>query len=97
MTQFSAHDSDNAQDNTMWEVLYIMAESKNKYQVQWAGKDPDTRKPWKPEWIAKEDCTNELIREWKQKKAKKAEARKRAQAAQRMLRYIPVYYNSIDS
>jgi hypothetical protein len=83
MTQFSAHDSDNANDNKMWEVLYIKAESRNKYQVQWAGIDPATGEPWKPDWIGKEDCTDELIREWKQVKARKAEAKKRARTSQR--------------
>ena len=82
MTQFSAHDSDNANDN-MWEVLCILAESRNKYQVQWAGIDPETGEPWKPDWIGKEDCTDELIREWKQVKARKTEAKKRARASHR--------------
>lgn len=53
-----------------WEVVEILKESAHRYFVRWAGVDPKTNKPWPDSWVAKEDCTRDLILEWKGKKAK---------------------------
>ncbi len=34
------------------------------YLVRWAGIDPDTGEPWKPTWVPKRDCGEELITRW---------------------------------
>jgi hypothetical protein len=74
LTQFEPHESDNSQ--TMWDVVAILRESGSKYKVQWDGVDPGTGEPWKPSWIPKEDCTDELIQEWKAKKRNRKAAKK---------------------
>lgn len=76
LTQFSQHTSDPEGDN-MWEVVRILQETKNKYLVEWAGLNPETNTPWKPTWVFKEDCSDELIREWKKEKLRKKEAKKK--------------------
>jgi len=80
-TQFEPHESDDSQ--TMWDVIAILRESKTKYEVRWAGNDPATGKPWKPSWIPKEDCTNELIRDWKEQKRKLQEAKQSKKSLKR--------------
>lgn len=67
-TQFIPQEDD---DDTLWEVIEILAERGNRYKVKWAGDDPQTGKPWAPSWVAKHDCTDKLIHEWKLKQAKK--------------------------
>jgi hypothetical protein len=89
-TQFEPHESDNSQ--TLWDVVAILRESGSKYQVQWAGKDPRNGKPWKPTWIPKEDCTDELIQEWKAQKRNRKEARKAKINTSRSKKYITLFY-----
>ena len=64
-TQFVPQDDD---EETLWEVVEIIAEKGKKYQVLWAGTDPKTGKPWPPDWVPKHDCTDDLVRAWKKKK-----------------------------
>lgn len=73
-TQFEPGSDDN---ETLWNVLQIVKESKNKYLVKWEGVDPDTGKPWDLSWVPKHDCTNELIHEWKASKAQRRQSRKK--------------------
>ncbi|KAK6910249.1 hypothetical protein I203_104281 [Kwoniella mangroviensis CBS 8507] len=69
-TQFVSQ-SDDA-DN-LWEVSEILDErgpsKTGDYLIQWKGKDPDTGKPWTPSWTKKKNCTNDLVLEWKAKRA----------------------------
>ncbi|KAJ3484727.1 hypothetical protein NLJ89_g11960 [Agrocybe chaxingu] len=58
-------------DETLWEVTEILDEKRTQYKVRWKGNDPKTMKPWKPSWVAKHDCTDDLVREWKRKKQEK--------------------------
>lgn len=67
-TQFVPKEND---DNELWDVIAIVAERPQQFKVKWKGIDPATRKPWKDSWVSKEDCTDDLIREWKVKQAKK--------------------------
>jgi hypothetical protein len=73
-TQFEPGPDD---DETLWTVLEIVKENRDKYLVKWEGVDPDTGKPWDLSWVPKRDCTNDLIHDWKVSKAKKTQARKR--------------------
>jgi hypothetical protein len=59
------------EDDVLWQVIEIIAEKGDKYKVSWAGNDPDTSKPWPPSWVFKRDCTDDLVRDWKRKKALK--------------------------
>ena len=77
LSQFEPHESDNSQ--TLWDVISILRESKTKYQVEWAGIDPETGKPWKPTWVPKEDATDVLIQDWKAKKRERKAAKLAAQ------------------
>ena len=67
-TQFIPKEDD---DETLWEVIEITAEKGKLYKVRWKGIDPRTRKPWPQSWVAKQDCTDDLVREWKLKQGKK--------------------------
>ncbi|KAF8900722.1 hypothetical protein CPB84DRAFT_1621508, partial [Gymnopilus junonius] len=49
----------------LWEVIEILEEKKGKYRVQWAGEDPNTMKPWPPQWVPKQDVTDDLVVDWK--------------------------------
>lgn len=69
-TQFQAHTDD---EDVLWEVLEITAENARQYKVKWEGKDEKGR-PWAQSWVPKHDCTDELVIEWKLKKAKQRRA-----------------------
>ncbi|KAG4306193.1 hypothetical protein PORY_000181 [Pneumocystis oryctolagi] len=66
----------NAHDGSWWEAKEIIGERKNEYKVSWAGIDPATGKTYKPCWVRKSDCTEELLNTWiksdKQRKTKKS-------------------------
>jgi hypothetical protein len=59
--------------NRLWEVVEITAEYRNKYKVKWAGVDPLTGKPWEQSWVAKYDCTHDLVRRWEMEQQKRKE------------------------
>ncbi|KAG5513748.1 hypothetical protein PMAC_000786 [Pneumocystis sp. 'macacae'] len=65
----------DVQDGSWWEATKIIGERKNEYKVSWAGIDPETGKTYKPCWVRKSDCTEELLNTWiknhKQRKTKK--------------------------
>ena len=67
-TQFISQEDD---DETLWEVIEITAEKKKLYKVRWKGIDPKTQKPWPQSWVAKHDCTDDLVRDWKLRQAQK--------------------------
>lgn len=45
------------------------------YLVRWAGIDPETNEPWKPTWVPKRDCDEELVARWEQNKQFNEEGR----------------------
>lgn len=55
----------------LWTVLAITDERKGKYKVKWAGINPETGRPWPQNWVPRADCTDDLVAEWKRKKAAK--------------------------
>jgi hypothetical protein len=67
-TQYVSQSGDS---ENMWEVKCILDErgprATGEYLLQWEGVDPQTGEPWGPTWEAKEGCSTELIREWKDK------------------------------
>jgi hypothetical protein len=67
-TQFVPQEDD---DETLWEVIEITAEKGKIYKVRWKGIDPKTQKPWPQSWVAKHDCTDDLVRDWKLRQGKK--------------------------
>lgn len=77
--QFVPRDDD---EQALWEVIEIVAETGRKYQVRWAGLNPQTGRPWSLDWVPKSDCTPQLVKAWKSKKeeaeAKKQKAKKPA-------------------
>ncbi|KAF9466005.1 hypothetical protein BDZ94DRAFT_1252777 [Collybia nuda] len=74
-TQFIPQEND---EEELWEVIEITAEKGRRYKVKWAGTDPKTHKPWPQSWVAKHDCTNDLVKTWK-----KVQALKKKEGAQR--------------
>ena len=75
-TQFIPRSDD---DEVLWDVQEITAERGKKYKVKWVGIDPATRKPWAQSWVAKHDCTDKLVAEWKAKRKKLAAGKKRGE------------------
>ncbi|KIK26296.1 hypothetical protein PISMIDRAFT_271599 [Pisolithus microcarpus 441] len=73
-TQFVPRSND---DEVLYEVEEITAETLHKYRVKWAGLDPATQKPWPQSWVDKHDCTDALVAEWKAKKAKKKQQKQK--------------------
>lgn len=73
-TQFVPQDGD---EEVLWEVIEITAEKRRQYKVKWAGIDPSTGKGWDETWVPKHDCTDDIVREWKVKQAKKAKEAQR--------------------
>src|SRR5271154_6262470 len=66
-TQFIPQEDD---EETLWEVIEITAERGREYKVRWKGIDPQTQKPWSQSWVAKHDCTDDLVAQWKLKRKK---------------------------
>lgn len=65
-----------SQGKEYWTVIKITGERSKTYQVEWAGVDPETGRPWPLDWVPKEDVTQDLVYTWKEEKdereAKKA-------------------------
>ncbi|THH14768.1 hypothetical protein EW146_g5603 [Bondarzewia mesenterica] len=55
----------------LYEVIEITGEKPGYYRVKWAGFDTKTGKPWPQDWIPRRDCTDDIVADWKKKKAKK--------------------------
>ena len=72
-TQFVYQSGD---EEVLWEVQEITDEYGKKYKVKWAGTDPATGKPWAQSWVAKHDCMDDLVVEWKAKKKRQAAGKK---------------------
>ena len=70
--QFEPRESD---EETLWEVIEIVAEKPKVYKVRWAGLNPKTRKPWPMDWVPRSDCTPELVNAWKLKKLSQKKAK----------------------
>ncbi|CAE6468958.1 unnamed protein product [Rhizoctonia solani] len=66
-TQFQSQSDD---EENLYNVERILAEKGRKYLVQWEGIDPVTGEKWKPDWVPKTDCTDDLIADWKREKAR---------------------------
>lgn len=62
-----------ADDPDAWPVRRILAERRDTYRVEWVGKNPKTGKPWPPDWVKKDDVSEDLIEIWERKKALKEE------------------------
>jgi hypothetical protein len=74
-TQFVPQEGD---EEKLWKVIEITAETKKNYKVRWEGIDPATNKPWAQSWVPKHDCTDDLVLAWKLSKArKKSEAQRK--------------------
>ncbi|KAJ7234747.1 hypothetical protein B0H12DRAFT_153873 [Mycena haematopus] len=71
---FESHPSD---EEHLWDAIEILNERRGQYLVKWAGVD-EHGKPWADSWTNKRDCTDDMVEEWKRKKAlKKMEKQKR--------------------
>ncbi|KAJ6482539.1 hypothetical protein C8R45DRAFT_304146 [Mycena sanguinolenta] len=71
-TSFEHHASD---DEHLWDAIAILDERKGHYLVKWAGVD-EHGKPWADSWTRKRDCTDDMVEEWKRKKALKKREKK---------------------
>ena len=78
-------------EDELWEVIEIVAERGKQYRVRWAGVNPRTNKPWPLDWVAKSDCTPDIVKAWKQKKAEKdAKKKDKGKTAQAKSKHTPL-------
>ncbi|KAG5653215.1 hypothetical protein H0H81_001692 [Sphagnurus paluster] len=82
-SQFVPQEDD---EQVLWEVIEITAEKGKYYKVRWAGSDPATGKPWPQSWVQKQDCTDDLVIQWKCKKDLKKKRKGRSSAASKKSR-----------
>lgn len=73
-------EQEEGDDVALWEVQEILAEKNGKYLLRWVGTDNDG-KPWPDSWAARRDVTDDLVEEWKIKKAKLQKEREQARKA----------------
>ncbi|WWC61721.1 uncharacterized protein I303_104306 [Kwoniella dejecticola CBS 10117] len=70
--------SDQEGSDKMWEVSEILDERgparTGDYLVRWKDVDPHTKKPYEPSWTKKEGCTQDLIDDWKARKARRSKS-----------------------
>jgi len=90
-TQFVPQDND---DEILYAVEEITAERGNKYKVKWSGVNPATGKPWPQDWVNKRDCTDDLVAEWKAKKAQGRATASKKRGKQDPSHYIPASVSS---
>jgi hypothetical protein len=66
-------------EDGLWDVKKILDEdvAHGEYFVEWEGTDPTTGEPWAPTWVKKTDCTDLLIRDWKEEQARQQKAKQR--------------------
>ena len=78
---FEPHEDDSDQ---LWDVETILNEKNGgRYLlVRWIGAD-ENGKPWEDSWVPREDVTDDLVQEWKKKKAAKKAERGRKRREQR--------------
>ena len=68
-TQFEPHSDDD-----LFDVVEILGEKANgTYLVRWAGTDSNGE-PWPDSWVPRKDITDDLVVEWRKKKAQKRRA-----------------------
>jgi hypothetical protein len=79
-TQFTQFEARSDDDETLWNAECILQERRGQYLVRWEGIDPDTGEPWADSWVAKHDCTDDLIKEWKEEKRAKTDRAKAKRA-----------------
>lgn len=48
-------------ERTYYDAVGILEEG---YLIRWAGIDPETGETWKPSWVSKQDCSQDLVAEW---------------------------------
>ncbi|KAI5120075.1 hypothetical protein M0805_002636 [Coniferiporia weirii] len=60
----------------LWDVVEILAEKSRTYLIKWAGADPEGN-PWPDSWVPRQDVTDDLVSEWKAKKAAKRKIKRR--------------------
>ncbi|KAJ7793191.1 hypothetical protein B0H14DRAFT_2393734 [Mycena olivaceomarginata] len=53
--------------------IQIIGERGPRYQIQRAGTDPKTGKPWEPSWTSKSSMAKDLVAVWKEKLRKIAD------------------------
>ena len=58
----------------LYKIIEITGERPGEYKVHWNGMDPETMRPWPQSWVAKSDCTDDLVLEWERKERRNCES-----------------------
>src|SRR6266849_7200511 len=64
----SGSNPSSIQESWWWDAIEIVEEDGKRYRVRWAGKDPESGKPWPLDWVPNSHCSVDLIRDWEKKK-----------------------------
>lgn len=43
---------DESEGSELYPIKDILDEREGEYKIDWEGKDPRTKKPWKPTWVS---------------------------------------------
>ena len=66
---FESRESDDEDPETkLWDVVDILDERNGFFLIKWAGVD-EHGEPWKNSWVPRVDVTDDLVKEWRMKKA----------------------------
>ena len=88
---FIVHESDSEQ---LWQVEEIMDERNGRFLVKWAGTD-ENEKPWESSWVPREDVTDDLVTEWRERRAR--EKREKQKEKNKKRRQNAAYRKKMDS
>lgn len=57
-------------DVDLWEVKRVLDERDGLVKVDWAGVDPRTMKRYRPTWVKRRDVTDDVVLDFRAKKAR---------------------------
>ncbi|KAK9377827.1 uncharacterized protein V1513DRAFT_9827 [Lipomyces chichibuensis] len=60
----STRQSDRQQGGLYYTADHIRDEKRGRVLVVWSGKDARTGLPYEPSWVRRQDCTEQLLRDW---------------------------------
>ncbi|KAK9488597.1 class II histone deacetylase complex subunits 2 and 3-domain-containing protein [Lipomyces starkeyi] len=64
----STRQTDRQEGGSYYTADHIRDEKRGRVLVVWSGKDAKTGLPYEPSWVRRQDCTEQLLRDWDERK-----------------------------
>ncbi|KAK9432674.1 class II histone deacetylase complex subunits 2 and 3-domain-containing protein [Lipomyces doorenjongii] len=64
----STRQADKQEGGSYYTADHIRDEKRGRVLVVWSGKDAKTGLPYEPSWVRRQDCTEQLLRDWDERK-----------------------------